>query len=181
MSTTHEFTFVIDRRLSDSDIEELFAAVDDVTPEREQSRTLLGFDREAGTLAEALVSALKDVETAGLVVSSVRSEDLVTLREIAARTGRSYESVRLLAGGQRGPGGFPGPMSADGWALYSWAQVRPWFARHYPAGVLDHELLTFEHDRLIAAADHLVRARALMRGDDLAGGLAALVAPGAPL
>lgn len=41
---------------------------------------------------------------------------------------------------------------------------------------LDQETETFESDRLIAAADHLVRARALMRGVDLAAGLAALVA-----
>jgi len=146
-----------------------------VTPEREQGRTLLGFDREAASLAEALVSALRDVEAAGLVVDSVRSEDLVTLKEIAARTGRTYESTRLLAAGKRGPGGFPGPMSSAGWTLYSWAQVRPWFARHAPASALDRELLTVEHDRLIAAADHLVRARALIRGDDLADGLAALI------
>jgi hypothetical protein len=122
------------------------------------------------------------VEAAGLTVGSVRSEDLVTLREIAARTGRSYESVRLLAAGKRGPGGFPGPMSSAGWTLYSWAQVRPWFAHHIPAYPVDQELLTAEqelliaeHDRLIAAADHLVRARALMRGDRLADGLAALI------
>jgi len=94
---------------------------DDVTPEHEQGRTLLGFDREATSLAEALVSALRDVEAAGLVVGSVRSEDLVTLKEIASRTGRTYESVRLLAAGKRGPGGFPGPMSSAGWTLYSWA------------------------------------------------------------
>jgi hypothetical protein len=80
-----------------------------------------------------------------------------------------------LAAGKRGPGGFPGPMSSAGWTLYSWAQVRPWFAHHIPAYPVDQELLTAEHDRLIAAADHLVRARALMRGDRLADGLAALI------
>ncbi len=172
----YEFTFVVDHRFSDDECDALFDRADDVTPERERDRTLLGFDRDADTLAAALVSALRDVEAAGLVVSSVCSEDLVTLKEIAARTGRTYESVRLLATGKRGPGGFPGPMSSDGWTLYSWAQVRPWFARHYPSSVQDRELLTLEHDRLIAAADHLVRARALMRGDNLAVGLASLVA-----
>jgi len=85
------------------------------------------------------------VEAAGLIVGSVRSEDLVTLKEIAARTRRSYESVR------------------------------PWFALHAPASPVDQDPLTLEHDRLIAAADHLVRARALMRGDHLADGLTALV------
>lgn len=173
--STYEFTLVVDHRLSEDEVDGLFDGADDVTPEREQGRTLLGFDREATSLAEALVSALRDVEAAGLTVGSVRSEDLVTLKEIAARTGRSYEGVRLLAAGKRGPGGFPGPMSSEGWTLYSWAQVRPWFVHHAPGSPLDQELLTVEHDRLIAAADHLVRARALMRGDHLAEGLAALV------
>src|SRR5674476_1612514 len=108
---TYEFTFVVDHRLSEDEVDGLFDRADDVTPEREQARTLLGFDRQATSLAEALVSALRDVESAGLIVGSVRSEDLVTLKEIAARTRRSYESVRLLAAGKRGPGGFPGPMS----------------------------------------------------------------------
>jgi len=170
-----EFTLVVDHRLSDDEVDALFDRVDDVTPEREFGRTLIGFDRKAASLAEALVSALRDVEAAGLIVSSVQSEDLVTLKEIAARTGRSYEGVRLLAAGQRGPGGFPSPMSSGGWALYSWAQVRPWFVTHAPESLVDDEPLNVEYDRLIAAADHLVRARALMRGDHLADGLAALL------
>lgn len=176
IATAHEFTFVVDHRLSDDELDRLFDSIDDVTPEREHARTLLGFDRVAESLAAALVSALRDVEAEGLSVGSVRSEDLVTLKEIAARTGRTYESVRLLSLGRRGPGGFPGPMSSDGWTLYSWAQVRQWMARHYPSADLDRELLTLEHDRLIAAADHLVRARALLGGADLAADLAALVA-----
>lgn len=171
----YEFTFVVDHRLSEDEVDRLFERADDVTPEREQGRTLLGFDRASTSLAKALVSALRDVEAAGLMVGSVRSEDLVTLKEIAARTGRTYESVRLLAAGKRGPGGFPGAMSSAGWTLYSWAQVGPWFGHHAPGAPLDQEPLTLEHERLIAAADHLVRARALMRGDHLADGLAALV------
>jgi hypothetical protein len=115
--STYEFTFVVDHRLSEDEVDGLFDGADDVTPEREQARTLLGFDREATSLAGALVSALRDVEAAGLTVGSVRSEDLVTLKEIAARTRRSYESVRLLAAGKRGPGGFPSPMSSAGWTL----------------------------------------------------------------
>ncbi len=47
----HEFTFVIDHRLSDDEIDELFDRLDDVTPEREKVRTLLGFDRAGESLA----------------------------------------------------------------------------------------------------------------------------------
>lgn len=83
--------------------------------------------------------------------------------------------VRLLATGQRGPGGFPSAMSSGGWTLYSWAQVRPWFVNHATDSLVDGERLQVEHDRRIAAADHLMQARALMRGDHLADGLAALL------
>jgi len=78
------------------------------------------------------------------------------------------ESVRLLATGGRGPGGFPPPMSASGWALYSWAQVSEWFTRHY--GRSDE---VSGYDRVVADAEHLVRARAILGRS--AGDLAELV------
>ncbi len=173
---THDLTFVINQRIGDDDIDTIFEHADDATPEREHGRTLVHFARDAATLAEAVVSALTDLEAAGFEAASVRTDDLVTPRQIAARTYRTYESVRKLAAGARGPGGFPAPMQAEGWSLYSWAQVGPWFAQHYPGADLDREMRNTEHDRIIAAADHLVRARALMAGDDLANGLRRLIA-----
>jgi hypothetical protein len=169
------FAFVVDHVLSEGEGNALRGGVDGVMVERERARTMLVFDREAASLAEALVCALRDVERAGLVVGSVRSHDLVTLREIAARTGRTYEGARLPACGARGRGGFPGPMSSNGWALYSWAQVRSWFASPVRDRTLDREPQAVERDRLIAAADHLVRARGLMRGHDWADRLACLI------
>ena len=173
--TTFEFTLLIDHELTDDEVEQLLSRADDVTPELGRGRTQLGFDRDASSLVEALVSALADVEALGLTASGVLSDDMVTLKEIATRTQRSYESARLLAQGKRGPGGFPAPISADRWAIYSWAEVRAWFARCLPSSLHSgHDVV--EYDRLIAAADHLIRARALMRGDAHATGLAALVA-----
>ena len=63
----------------------------------------------------------------------------------------------------------------DGLFDRSGAEVRPWFALYAPLSPVDPDPLTLEHDRLIAVADHLVRARALKRGDHLADGLEALV------
>jgi hypothetical protein len=169
--TTHEFTFVLDHALDDDEIDALFdAGCDDATPEIEQARTLLHFDRDAPNLADALVSALDNVQASGLQVVAVESNDLVTVKDIAARTGRTYESVRLLAAGKRGPGGFPAPMAPGGWQFYSWAQVSQWFATNV-GGV--REASTY--DRIIAAADHLVRARAILAGDKSAALLAHLV------
>jgi len=81
------------------------------------------------------VTAAGQVESVGLKVVAVRSDDLVSLKDIAARVKRTYESARLLAAGARGSGGFPPPMSGSGWALYSWPRVVDWFDRF--AGPVD--------------------------------------------
>lgn len=170
---THEFTFALDRAPSDDELDALFdAGGDDATPESDETANTgsVHFNRQAGSLAEAMVSALRTVEAAGLHVVAVRSEDLVTLKEIAVRTGRTYESVRLLASGARGPGGFPPALSGDGYALHSWARVSEWWARAFGDG----PRLATGYDRMIAAADHLVRARAIA-GDETRA-LAGLVA-----
>jgi hypothetical protein len=160
-SGTFEFTFVLSGAPTDEQLDLLFeVGGDDATPELNPKANTgcLHFARQAPTLAEALVSALRTVEAVGLRAVAVESDDLVTLREIAARTGRTYEGVRLLATGQRGPGAFPPPMASSGSALYSWAQVADWFDAVFGP---DAPALPSEFDRLIAAADHLIRARAL--------------------
>jgi hypothetical protein len=161
----YEFTFMLDHALSDDETDTLYeAGGDDTTPEINQraNSSLLHFDREAPSLGEALVSALHTVEAAGLRAVAVDSDDLVTLKDVAARTGRTYEGVRLLAAGQRGPGGFPPPMTTSGYALYSWAQVAAWFEATFEEGA---PAMPSHYDRVIAAADHLVRARALLAGE----------------
>jgi hypothetical protein len=60
----------------------------------------------------------------------VEPEDLVTAADIAERTGRSRESVRLLIAGERGPGGFPPPIShlKSRGRIWKWTDVARWFA-----------------------------------------------------
>lgn len=160
--STHEFTLVLDRTPTEEELDVLYeAGLDDSSLEYGAHHpALVHVARDAADLADAIFSAMNDVERAAFSVVAVRGEDLVTLKTIAVRTGRTYESVRRLANGSRGPGGFPVPESSDGWALYSWAQVSQWFAEHY--GRPDD---VSAYDRQIAAADHLVRARAILRDD----------------
>jgi hypothetical protein len=166
----NEFTLLIDRTPVEAEFDALYeAGLDDSTPEfGPRAIPMIHVHRDAGSLATAIISAVAQVEQAGFAVVGVRTEDLVTLKTIAARVGRTYEGIRRLATGDRGPGGFPAPLSGDGYALYSWTEVARWFAEHY--GMPDS---TTEYDRLIAAADHLVRARRLLGGRT--GVLAALV------
>jgi len=122
--SAHEFTLILDHAPTGEELDALFeAGCDDSTPETVASSGWLHFDRDAACLLEALTSAIRDVESTGLTVCAVVSDDLVSLKDVARRTGRTYEAARLWASGKRGPGGFPPPVTAaDGWSLYSWVQ-----------------------------------------------------------
>ncbi len=166
--SAHEFTLILDHAPTEEELDALFeAGCDDSTPETVAGNGWLHFDREAASLLEALTSAIRDVESTGLIVCAVASDDLVSLRDIARRTDRTYEAARLWATGKRGPGGFPPPVTAaDGWSLYSWAQVSEWLRTN-----LLTETAARPEDRILAAVDHLVRARCLL---DNRSGLTAL-------
>lgn len=87
------------------------------------------FHRDAPSQADAIFSAIKDVEAVqGLRVLRVEPDDLVTLSDIAQRLGRTRESVRLLAAGERGGGEFPAPVShlRSRNRLWRWSDVAAW-------------------------------------------------------
>ncbi|MER6991185.1 hypothetical protein ABT337_16575 [Saccharopolyspora hirsuta] len=155
----HEFTLILDREPDDAGLDALFeAGCDDGTVEIQTGVTLVHFTRDAPSLGRALVTAIQDCERAGFRVEGVQSDDLVPLRTIAERLGRTYESVRLLATARRGPGGFPAPLSSEGWSLYSWSQVADWSTRY-----LDARPAVNAFEIEIAATDHLVRARNMLQ------------------
>jgi len=113
--------------------------------------------RESNSMAEAIVSAVVDIHRAGFEVIGVSAQDLVTLAEAGRRVGRTRESMRLLALGKRGPGGFPMAVSHGTTPLYSWSQVQTWLNSHgYDTPQRDPD-----HDALVAA-DLLIRARKLL-------------------
>ena len=65
------------------------------------------FDREASTAVEAITSAISQGRAAGVEITGV-SEDLVTLGEIAERTGRDLRHRRSLGHqGAEAPASFP--------------------------------------------------------------------------
>lgn len=90
------------------------------------------FDREGATIGDAVLSAIRDVETAvpELLTLRVEPEEFVTASGIAARIGRTRESVRLWIEGRRGPGGFPPPVARlEGRTrLWKWTDVSRWLA-----------------------------------------------------
>lgn len=128
--------------LTDTDLDALFeAGCDDATFARERDGSVLGlFDREADTPEAAVLSALGDVESAGIDARVVRvavEGDWLTGAEIAERVGRTRQSIGQLVRGDRGPGGFPAPVARRGSPnpLWSWVEVAAWFSAYEPAAV----------------------------------------------
>ncbi len=94
---------------------------------------LLEFDRRSVSLPDALVTALNELTSAlpDATVLRVDGYDLATMADIAKRSSRTPESIRLLVGGKRGPGGFPpaaGRLDART-KVWRWADVGRWFER----------------------------------------------------
>jgi hypothetical protein len=102
----------------------------------EQGGTVM-FSREADDAVQAIVSAIADVEAAGMTVTGV-TEDLVVTEEIAQRAKVTTASVRYWMSGERGPGGFPEPtVRRQRSSLYSWAEVSAWLSAAR-LGEVDH-------------------------------------------
>ena len=118
--------------------------------------SLLDVDREATSLLVAIASVVRQIcSVPGLRAISVVTEDAVTLTDAAQRLGgRTAESLRLLAEGKRGPGGFPSPIADTGKIrVYSFAEITTWLrenlAENVPAPLCELALA----DRALRLAD----------------------------
>jgi hypothetical protein len=115
----------------------------------------VGFDIEADTFADAVLQAIDQTEEVpGLTVIRVEPDQLVWASEIADRIGRTRQSVDLLVKGQRGPGGFPAPVSGNVRnPLWRWADVEAWFAAY------EHREIDTERPAVIGAINGALEAR----------------------
>jgi hypothetical protein len=92
---------------------------------------LLEFDRRASSLPNAVTSALHELLDVlpDATVLRIEEDDLATMADVARRSGRTAESIRLLVSGRRGPGGFPpaaGRLDART-KVWRWTDVAQWF------------------------------------------------------
>jgi len=141
--TLQQFALVVDDWPTTDQRRALFERCKDITVERDPRRpgAVVTFDRYAPSLVDAILSAVRDVESVGLVATRVRDDDdLVTLGDVAERVGRSREAVRLWSLGRTGPGGFPAPVDGGlSTAFYRWSQVAPWIRDRMGMPVKDPE------------------------------------------
>lgn len=149
------FTLRLNRVPAPDELDALYeAGLDDAVPEGD----LLHVDREEGTLVDAVWSAAREVATVpSLHAVRLERDDAVTLRDIAQRLGRTYESVRLLAEGSRGPGGFPAPLlDTTAGRIWSWHDVAAWLAMHFS----DADIESTTHELEYRRADAVIRLAA---------------------
>lgn len=128
--STYDFAIVLEdsQRIDEDIADKLFeSGCDDALIGGRYGVDTIEFVREANSFREAVMSARLDVEHADkrLRVCRVEPSDLVTMAEIGRRSERSRENIRQMVTGERGPGGFPQPISGvlSKSPLWSWAQV----------------------------------------------------------
>ena len=134
MTETYEFTLLVAG--ADVQTDEALNSLaeigcDDATVGSSGGAQHMDFDREASSYLAAVVGAIGDIEAAvpGAHVVRVLPDEYVSLAEIAERTGRTRESIRLVSNGERGPGGVPAPAAREGGRnkLWRWTGVASWF------------------------------------------------------
>lgn len=116
--------------LTDDVLETLFSNVEDVVPSWVNGALKVTAPVKATDDQTAALRLIEAVEVALPHVSVTRlDQDLVSIADIAERTSRSRESVRLLVDGKRGPGEFPIPIGTVGDAIrvWPWDAVLTWF------------------------------------------------------
>lgn len=119
------------------------AGCDDALINFKNNAVYLDFDREAEDLERAIISAIKDIESAniGATIISVAPEHLVNLSDIAGRVSLTRQAVSLLIQGARGKGDFPKPILkiSNKSPLWRWSTVAEWF---YQQGkISDHTVV----------------------------------------
>ena len=141
--TTHTFTLIVEGPDLQSDvlIDRVFeAGCDDALIGRSDGIQYADFDRDADTFEEAILRAIAELESIeGIRVSRLAGAGLISMADIATRTGRTRESARLLINGERGPGGFPPPVTdpRSRYRLWRTDEVDCWFRNDLGAGLGD--------------------------------------------
>lgn len=154
------FRLVVVEAIDEEGANRLFGAgVDDGYPESGPEGNSIGFDREAASLHDAVLSAINQVEAAGFEVLRVEPDELVSAADIAERTGRSRQSVSSLISGLRGPGGWPRPVAGNVRSpLWRWTDVAGWFEGFDGSQTVDMQQAAF-----LAAVNEVLATRRALR------------------
>src|SRR3990167_1865884 len=136
VSKTYQFTLVlknINSAISNLEDSLYEAGCDDALINFRNGTVYLDFDRKASSLEQAVLSAIKNVESASInaTVSAVAPENWVTESEVAKRLEIKRQAVSLWVKGERRKA-FPKPVMklADKSPLWKWHEITEWLYRN---------------------------------------------------
>lgn len=126
----HEFTIIASGFHPDvDDVANIFfeAGCDDAALSFQKGVIILEFDREALSFSSAVISAFDDVLKTGAKVERFEPDHLVSLADIAKRTGLSRSALTNYHKGERGTD-FPTPVArvTSDSPLWDWCEVATW-------------------------------------------------------
>jgi hypothetical protein len=162
-----DFTVIasgLDPRADDFEARFHDAGCDDATVSFQNGHILLDFSREANSISHAIASAVANAAAAGATVERVEPDPLVSLSDMAARSGMTRSAMTNYYKGHRQEG-FPAPKArvTTSSPLWDWADVAEWLYRHgrisreeaIEAGVVSaaNELIERDLDALPAALE----------------------------
>lgn len=130
---TYEFIIIasgLDPEADDFESRFYDAGCDDATISFQRGHIIAEFARQAESMDDAIASARDCVISVGATVERVEPDPLVSLADMAARTGMSRAAMTQYAKGQRAKG-FPAPVArvtTDN-PLWDWASVAHWLWR----------------------------------------------------
>src|SRR5271156_1510479 len=106
---TYPFRIRLYDALSGSDADRLYDGFDrEISVETGPKGHWVGFECEADSFLDAALDAIAQVIQLGFEPLAIEDE-MVSISDIAERTGRTRQSISMLAEGRRGQGHFPVP------------------------------------------------------------------------
>jgi len=126
----HEFTIIASGFHPDADdVANIFFEVgcDDAALSFQKGVLILEFDREAASFSAAVMSAFNDVLKTGAKVERFEPDHLVSLADIAKRSGLSRGAITNYHKGDRGAD-FPTPVArvTSDSPLWDWCEIAAW-------------------------------------------------------
>lgn len=139
-SESYQFTLILKNvneateNLEDSLYE---AGCDDALINIRNNTVFLDFDRNAASFEDAVLSAIKQVESSSVhaIVATVAPEDLVTMSEVAKRLRKTRQVIHLWINQERRQSNqmpFPQPVMklSDKSPLWKWREIVEWLYFH---------------------------------------------------
>ncbi|GAA1757524.1 hypothetical protein [Luedemannella helvata] len=151
-----DFSLRVARMLTAAELDAVLGGHDDMVVARDPDTpgARIWVRRAAPTPLDAMLSAIRDLDVLGLPPVGAIDEDLVTVNDIADRTGRSRTAVRLWVSVAPGRGRFPEPAVAGPPTAWRWTEVADWLR-------LWLGLAPDGHEPVLSAVDLALRLRAL--------------------